>query len=672
MKARRWTCALFTTVVATTLAVTLHAEVGSPIRLSLGSADHLRIGEPVNVIAVLEAGDAVSLVTFEVQSSSGWQVVDGQTRWAGAMDKGQVMEFRFRAVPLSDRPEALPATATVMGYKPLSATLDAERLGGRFPEQGRDESLQSDKGVRSASTADPVEAHFEEDVPLPEPMPATQPRIPGKPAEPAPVAPAVKRGKDRAASIVANGRFTYMDDNGIRRGVRNATVEVFNKNSFPVLDELCGRGITDGNGNFSIGGSCGDLFDGPDVFARIVLNNSAVEVKPDSIFAGSYTFNSARLNNSASGTLNFGTITITNNQGAYQAHNVVMRAHQFMGAAPVSESLPKVTVNWPYSGSTSFYNSVFKALYLRGTEAFGDEGVLYHEYGHHILNTKAESPAPNYANGNCDPGHCLYQPELGVIAWTEGWPNFFAGFMHGRNNAADGYGNTMMRFEARQAAFNFPGEEDHTEGIIAEILTDLVDTSNDDQREQGAGRSDATALTFDNVWEVIRNFDPSSDLFHNHPTSIHELYTGLRQNHLNQINNIAATYREAGIVKPQPDLEVTSVQNPPTRISRGTSFSNTNTVRNTGNERANNGFTVTFRLRNLVTRATVQLGGGSRTIGANLGAGSSNTASSTLTVPTNAALGTYVVQVCADSNGSVPEDDEGNNCRNSSGSVIVQ
>lgn len=679
MMTRGWLRTFSTAALLVCLGLRLDARMGAPVRMSMASADALRPGEPITVYAIVQAGESLQHVSYEVQSAPGWQILDGQTRWAGPMEKGQTMEFRFRAVPLSTEPGELPAVVNMLGQTPVRASLDPERLGGKFPERVRDASWDGaqTKGSRYAVQTmpeEPVEVDFEPGVPLPAPLPATQPRVPGQ-EDPTPAteeSPRNKRGKERSANLVATGRFTYLDDNNVRRGVRNATVEILNHNA-PLPDELCGRGITDGNGNFSIGGSCGDLFDGPDVFARIILNNSVVEVKPDNIFAGSYTFDTARQNNSSGGTINFGTITITSNRGAYQSHNVVMRAQQFMAGSPRNADLPKVTVNWPSSSGASFYTGVFRSIFLRNNAAFGDEGVLFHEYGHHILATQAESPAPDYDNGICDtpdPGHCLYGPEKGAIAWTEGWPNFFAMYMHNAHNDSDGYGSTMMQFETRASAFNFPGQEDRTEGIIAEILWDLVDSTNDDDRDEGAGRRDETDLNFNDIWNVIRNYNPSSNPFHNHPTSIHELYDGLRQNHLSQINRIASTYREAGIVKPQPDLVVSSVQNPPSQIARGATFSNSNTVRNDGNERANNAFQVQFRLVRTTNNAVVSLG--TRTIAANFAAGASSAVSTTLTIPATMTTGTYRLEVCADSGEVVSESTETNNCRSANTQVVVQ
>lgn len=656
------------------------ASVGLPVHFSLGSADSLRRGEPITILVAVQSGADLPFVKFEVGSSTDWQVLDGTSHWAGAVGKGQTLQFQFRAIALTDQPEELAATLSVPGEPARIASLDPNRLGGRFPERVKGDP--EGKAGERASEEERSRGEYDPSGILAVPLAATEPQIPGQePTAARGRAPAASKTRDmRGASFTATGRFTYLDDNNVRRGVRNATVELWNlRSGNDLLEDKCDTGITDGNGNFSLNTTCSDLFDGPDLAVRIVLNTSVAEVKPDSIFAGSYTFQSGTRTNVSSDSINFGTITITSNRGAFQAHNLVTRAHTLMSQQ--GENLSKVTVLWPSASSSpvSFYTPILANLTLKATEPFGDEGTVFHEYGHHILSTVAESPSPDYSNGNCDspghPGHCLDQPEKGAIAWTEGWPDFFGAFLYSRHETVDGYGaNTRYRFENHPANFAFPGEEDHTEAFVAALLWDLTDGVDDDEDEQGAGRRDRINLTFQNVWDVIKNFDPSADLFHNHPTSVHELWTGLRLNHRGDINRISEAYREHNIIKPQPDLEMTAVQTAPTQIPRGASFTISNTVRNTGNELANNGFTVRLRLvpvvgpGNFALPVTV----GSRTIGVNMAAGGSNTATTTLTVPATATAGNYVLQACADSGGAVPESVENNNCRTAAGSVVVQ
>lgn len=642
------------------LCTPVQASAGPPVQLSLATADAPRPGQPSTIYVVLQAGADVDLAEYNLATPEGWQVVEGPTRWTGSLKQGQRLEFQLRAVPFSETPGELHASVHIADQRDYVATLSPERMGGRFPEKGAVEDPASVKGLGRAAEA-AIEPVFDPTYALPAPANATEPQIPGQAPKNEPIHEAAepKSGKgQRAASVSINatGRFTYLDDNNIRRGVRFATVELWNENSFPFPDERCATGVTDAAGNFSLGASCGDLFDGPDLFVRLVLNNSVVEVKPDNVFAGTYTFKSSTRQNSSGGNVNFGTLTASTNKEAIQTHNIVMRAHQFMTTQ--GENMSKVTVLWP--GDATFYQGAFDSITVERPFPFSEEGAIYHEYGHHVLDTKAESPSPDYNNGICDdptPGHCLFSPEKGVISWTEGFADFFGAVLHDMHNAEDGYGPTIMSFANIPSVANFAGQEDHIEGVIAAILWDLTSNPGD------------VIVTFNQLWRVIRDFDPSANLFHNHPTSIHELWGGLQEMQTNRINRVSAVYVAHGISKPQPDLTVTALENPPTQLPRGTTFTLTSTVRNEGNERANSAFTVRFELfQRVIGRGGTVIG--TRTVNANLAAGASNTASVNVAVPATMLPGTYLLRACVDTGSTVPESDESNNCRTASSTVV--
>ncbi len=644
------------------------AKVAAPVRFSLASADTLRAGQPVTIWAVFEAGRDLPHAEMRVANPAEWQILDGGTFWTGALKAGQRVELQFRAVPLTDQPSPIEALLAVPGFSETRAKLGAERFGRNFPERvsalREIESKDEAPAKRLALQADPADGV--------QPETSLEPTVPGEPQE-MPERVALKADRKKAAvNVRATGRFTFDDDNGIRRGVRRGTVEMVNRNDAPFPDEVCASGLTDNDGNFDLTGNCGDLFDGPDIRVRLVLNNNIVMVKPDNIFAGNFVFNSAVRNNVGAGTQNFNTLVITNRADAVQAHNLIMRAQQFM--ASQGETMPKVNVLLD-TPSGSRYSGFFSDLFLSPGIPFDNEFTVYHEYGHHILVKLAESPAPDYDNGICDdpsPGHCIFGPENGDIAWTEGWPNFFGVVLHERHNEADGYGvSPLLNFfdvETYARPFDFPGLEAQTEGIIAAILWDIVDADDDDQLGDGAGRRDRLNMTFADTWQVIRNFDPSSDLFHNHPTSIHEFWEGMREFHPESINLVSEVYGEHNIAKPLPELNVAALGNGPGTINRGASFTVSNSIDNDGAIVANSAFTVRFELVTGRSRVTL----GTRNVGANLAAGGRSTQTTTLTIPALAATGTYQLRACADSGFAVPESNETNNCRTTAATVTVR
>ena len=117
--------------------------------------------------------------------------------------------------------------------------------------------------------------------------------------------------------------------------------------------------------------------------------------------------------------------------------------------------MDKITALWPMSISVSNYSRFFKEIRVDSGDAFNPT-TIFHEYGHHVLTTKAESPSPDYNNGICDPdpdngdfGHCSFRPEKGVVSWTEGWPTFLAVTIFAQHVAEDGAATVGRGFGCR-------------------------------------------------------------------------------------------------------------------------------------------------------------------------------------------------------------------------------
>lgn len=663
-------------IAAAALAAALTAPVaareGAPLRATMASADPLRAGQPVNVLVVLEAAKNLPLAEFRVEAPADWQVLDGQSFWAGPLAKGGVTELQFRAAPLTANPGPLSATLRVAGYPEQRVALKPERLGGRFPER-MNQVTEDSMGVPGGAKFHTGRIALADDSVTP--GDDIEPRLPGEPRSGRKQTaskneePAVRKAQVR---MTATGRFTFVDDRGERQPVRRATVEAFNRNQPAAADQLCARGLTNDDGEFTLTGTCGDLLDGPDVFVRLLMNNSVASITPDDDFAGNFIFTSAVRNNvAANATVAFGTLVIGRDDAEIpRVHNLLMRAHDLMRAA--GEKLPQVNVRLNATGS--FYIDAFSDLHLEPNAGFDMEFAVFHEYGHHVLTKASESPAPDYDNGLCDfngPGHCIFVPEKGVVSWTEGWPNFFALVLTSLHDAEDRIGENPLfniaEAESYERPFAFPGQEDQTEGIVAAILWDLFDTVDDDQEAQGPGRRDRMSLSFAELWQVVRDFDPSRDPEHNHPVSIHEFYDGLRALRPELSNAVAEVFGEHNIRKPQPDLVVESLGTLPASANRGGTFAIANTVVNAGDEAANNGFSVRFEM--VAGNTVVNLG--RRTIAKDFAPGGRNAVTSTGTFPATMTPGNYRMRVCADSGSEVPESDEGNNCR-TTGAITIQ
>lgn len=130
-------------------------------------------------------------------------------------------------------------------------------------------------------------------------------------------------------------------------------------------------------------------------------------------------------------------------------------------------------------------------------------------------------------------------------------------------------------------------------------------------------------------------------------------------------------FADSGASPGFPDLVETAVSNPPATVAQGGSFSVTDTAQNQGVAGAGASTT-----RYYLSLDTAKSGGdvlltGTRSVPA-LGVGASSSGTVSVTVPAATAPNTYFLLACADDTTTVPESNEGNNCKASATTVQVQ
>jgi C1A family cysteine protease len=137
---------------------------------------------------------------------------------------------------------------------------------------------------------------------------------------------------------------------------------------------------------------------------------------------------------------------------------------------------------------------------------------------------------------------------------------------------------------------------------------------------------------------------------------------------LSETNNCKASTSKVQVTL--PDLLETAVSNPPVAITRGNSFSVTDTVKNQGLVPSGPSTTRYYLSLNTGKSADDTLLAGSRSVpGLNAGATSAGTV--TVTVPATTPSGLYYLLACADDTTVVAETSETNNCKASSTKVQV-
>ncbi len=467
------------------------------------------------------------------------------------------------------------------------------------------------------------------------------------------------------ATVTATGRATYINDSGVEVGIKNARVSLYDTEWFfpcgptlGVCHTLMGPpGVTDDNGFFTIVGTGDDgpFGDLPDPYITIEARGPQGSVYPINLpLVTPYCFKSNYFNDAADGsTLNFGTIrpdvqgiaplqqgaggckageAVAGDHAAYQLSNNIFEAWSFMrGFTLVIPGLdvPPVSVFWPDPIGDVFGTTFYLPPPWAGQGGISvvnkdpdgpgvlpadqwNEAVIFHEYGHHIMTHFAESPTPNYNNGNCDGiaflafgGHCVWWPELGAVHWTEGWPDYLSQvlttFLGKNNTASQVWGCDPITFAC--GSFETPphlggshpnNTFDRIEGYTAAILWDMHDAASDDH--DGNGIRDRMSEGFGTQWNLLMNFDPDpGNPSHNHITDIHEFWMGMFLQRPDLANRLSGVYGENHIPKPGANLFVNTVSNPPANATTGGSFSASDTTCNGGTLRTGEGTTTLFR-----------------------------------------------------------------------------
>jgi subtilase family serine protease len=138
----------------------------------------------------------------------------------------------------------------------------------------------------------------------------------------------------------------------------------------------------------------------------------------------------------------------------------------------------------------------------------------------------------------------------------------------------------------------------------------------------------------------------------------------LAQGEVSESNNCLAT--SAVVVVGRPDLVVTTVSVSPETVTPGATLSVMDTVQNVGVAGAGNSKTRYY----VSNGSNPKLLSGVRQVGP-LAGGDDSSGNTTVTVPSNTPVGSYVFLACADDQKQQTESNEANNCRAASGTITV-
>jgi len=233
--------------------------------------------------------------------------------------------------------------------------------------------------------------------------------------------------------------------------------------------------------------------------------------------------------------------------GAINIMNVIWRAARWLSYHRFYD-MAHVDVQWPagWPAATSWYVAAAEEILIRSGDARSDTTVL-HEYGHFWMDQHSYFPTDygvphnvdsDYCNGMADDcssldpldgcliwncGHTTWCAETPVIAWHEGFANWFADVISRdfEKGAIAGAGQGPTTIEENNAIylcretgqFGYPPE---TEGFLSALLRDIEDDDPpaylpaDDHRGYafGEGFYDALRTGPDLIFDIAEQNDP--------------------------------------------------------------------------------------------------------------------------------------------------------------------
>jgi hypothetical protein len=491
------------------------------------------------------------------------------------------------------------------------------------------------------------------------------------------------------ATVTMSGRFVYEDDHGRVIPIRRAHIEMCNQEWVLAVPSGCvtmASGYTDWDGTFTLKGTGNDWFtDLPDPRVKITAESSVATVQSSGAGNPTYCFQSAYKNNAHDGaTYQLGDISpasgvscdillrsTADEDGAWQLWDDMVEAHQYV-RNEVGLDAPPVRVLWNlYDNDASYYRNPIPgddgAMSIRDADTY-NEPIAYDLFGHHLLAHYGEVPPEDFNNGQCDQdtgaglvGHCLWLPEQGSISWTEGFPDFFA-------QAVAIYWGDKDRIDLENPpvpAGIAPSDYSRIEGYVAAVLWDVIDGHQDNN--DGNASFDRLFVNFNQIWDVLRNYDPPGG--NTHPVTIDQFFDGFAQRWPQFANRLSEVFDENRLPgKPAANLRAGLRSPMPTQLPPGSPITVGVDVSNAGTVRPGMGSTVGLFVANTPS------GGGATKIGtapvSDIAPFATTQINVTGTVPRD--MNPSFVIVCADSESRVFEASESDNCAVSASIVTEQ
>ncbi len=317
------------------------------------------------------------------------------------------------------------------------------------------------------------------------------------------------------ATLTVQGRYVYWVgtdeyNNAIYAPLVNATVRIWDSDSFCGSDDLLGVTATNNQGYYSIAVENGDCSGTVDVYAQALLENGHILVSDRDLQGGvvQYKFNTSVHDDAGSGTLDVGTYRIEG-PGFTQRACIVFDNLNRGWSGVYAAGYNMRTVRAFYGSFVSFltnetyYSS--PAIYIGHAADANSFDVCVHEYGHAVSDWFDDLSSSNPCTGD---NHYFDTPNTSGCAWQEGFADFLPVAIENDeefNWPGGGYANAEILPDnvyegmSSQTALS-------TEGAVARALYDLFDTHNELPQNWQQGH-DFYSTSLATILDVLHDYD---------------------------------------------------------------------------------------------------------------------------------------------------------------------
>ena len=483
------------------------ATVGPPVSIRLlGEPEAAVAGKPYEAVVELKFTGPVDLEDIVV-SGEGWSLQNIEPIRPIAAKAGDVVQVPFVALP-SDAEAPLVVTLTLRGRHHSAHFYLSERELARQAHP---------RPVRILDAVGPVPAD-------------TSALSPGTPssADFSRAAHGVAfddsddLGQDvrkKARNIRVRGRFGYYRTDGPFIGGDSVWVRVWDRDD--LWDEELASVVTDAAGNFDVTffwNPCAVSCDGePDLYVTFDLMHDRVDLTTTS--GAIYGWATGTTNDYTGSDLNYGTMAPGDESDDPAVHIFTNLTRTWRWLADRGKDNPKLPCRWPDGSTGAWWDPAGEDVHISTGDQWS-EAIHSHEYGHDFMNSFAVNQTPEYCNGICDLspidcGHCLWCEETDHDAWNEGFPDWLGDIIP--RDYAGTYGLApfhMYNFEGLGTCGGVVDDPNLTEGLLAAVLRDIEDSTNDDHGVF-AGVQDVMSAGTDEILDVMdldHPLDPMSFL----------------------------------------------------------------------------------------------------------------------------------------------------------------